>query len=375
MGTRVMILAGGTGGHVYPALAVARELLAGGHDVVWMGTRAGLEARVVPAAGIPVEWLAVSGLRGKGWRSTLAAPFMLLRALWQSLSILRRVKPQVVLGMGGFVSGPGGLTARTLGIPLVLHEQNRIPGTTNRWLARWARIVCEAFPSSFPASVGARWTGNPLRQEIAELKKVVSDKWRVAREEAAEGPALLTTHYSPLATRILVVGGSLGAKALNEAVPAALAAVGRPVRVRHQTGEAMRAETEARYAEAGIEARVEAFVENMAEAYAWADLAVCRAGAMTVSELSAAGLPAILIPFPYAIDDHQTHNARYLAEAGAAVLLPQTDLTPERLTAEIAALLERPERLRAMAECASELAKPEAARSVADICLHVATHH
>jgi UDP-N-acetylglucosamine--N-acetylmuramyl-(pentapeptide) pyrophosphoryl-undecaprenol N-acetylglucosamine transferase len=368
-----MILAGGTGGHVYPALAVARELLAGGHEVVWVGTQTGFEARVVPAAGIPVEWLAVSGLRGKGWRSTLAAPFMLLRAFRQSLSILRRVRPRVVLGMGGFVSGPGGLVARVLGIPLVLHEQNRIPGTTNRWLARWAKVVCEAFPGSFPASVGARWTGNPLRQEIAGLKAVVSGQLPAVSEE--DGRETPDTSYRQSTTdhwQLLVVGGSLGAKALNETIPAALAAVGRPVRVRHQTGEAMRAETQARYAEAGIEARVEAFVENMAEAYAWADLAVCRAGAMTVSELSAAGLPAILIPLPHAIDDHQTHNARYLVEAGAAVLLPQTELTPERLAREIAFLMSDPQQLNSMAESAAALAKPEAARTVAGICLEAA---
>lgn len=364
MGTRVMILAGGTGGHVYPALAVARELRTEGHEVVWMGTKTGLEGRVVPAAGIPVEWLSVSGLRGKGWRSKLAAPMMLLRALGQSLSILRRVKPQVVLGMGGFVSGPGGLMARWLGIPLVLHEQNRIPGTTNRLLARRAKVVCEAFPGSFPVSIGARWTGNPLRREIADLGKAARGDGQGTRAEE--------TDSGPLATRILVVGGSLGAKALNEVLPAAIAKAGVPVKIRHQTGEAMRAETEALYAEAGINATVEAFVENMAEAYAWADLAVCRAGAMTVSELSAAGLPAILIPFPHAIDDHQTHNARYLADAGAAVLLPQSELSPERLAAEIATLISQPEQMKAMAEKAAALAKPEAAQAVAGVCLEEA---
>ncbi|MGZ8246501.1 undecaprenyldiphospho-muramoylpentapeptide beta-N-acetylglucosaminyltransferase [Methylomagnum sp.] len=378
MGTRILILAGGTGGHVYPALAVARELLADGHDVVWMGTRAGLEARVVPTAGIPVEWLSVSGLRGKGWRNKLTAPFMLGRACLQSLGILRRVRPDVVLGMGGFVSGPGGLMARLLGIPLVLHEQNRIPGTTNRLLARWASVVLEAFPNSFPAKIGARCTGNPLRREIAALhEKVARGEGRGASNTDSFIPSSLTTNHSPLTTRLLIVGGSLGAKALNEAMPSALAAVRLPLKIRHQTGAAMRDDTAACYEAAGIEARVDAFVEDMAEAYAWADLAVCRAGAMTVSELSAAGLPAILIPFPYAIDDHQTHNARYLADAAAAVLLPQTELTPERLVAEIKALLEQPERLQIMAKRAASLAKPEAARAVADICLQTAltTHH
>lgn len=378
MGTRILILAGGTGGHVYPALAVAHELLADGHEVVWMGTRAGLEARVVPAAGIPMEWLSVSGLRGKGWRNKLAAPFMLARACLQALGILRRVRPAVVLGMGGFVSGPGGLMARFLGIPLVLHEQNRIPGTTNRWLARWASVVLEAFPDSFPAKIGARCTGNPLRREIAALHgKVASGEWLVARNSDSLPSSSLATHHSPPTTRLLIVGGSLGARALNEAMPSALAAVGAPLEIRHQTGAAMRDDTAARYAEAGIESRVDAFVEDMAEAYAWANLAVCRAGAMTVSELSAVGLPAILIPFPYAIDDHQTHNARYLADADAAVLLPQSELTPERMAQEIKALLGQPERLQAMAANAVSLAKPEAARTVADICLQAAltTHH
>lgn len=351
MGTRVIILAGGTGGHVYPALAVARELLSGGHEVVWMGTRTGLEARVVPAAGIPMEWLSVAGLRGKGWRRKFTAPFMLVRACWQALVILRRVRPRVVLGMGGFVSGPGGVMARWLRIPLVLHEQNRIPGTTNRLLARWAKVVLEAFPNSFPASASARCTGNPLRREIAALAET-------PRQEPKDPPNLL------------VVGGSLGAKALNEIVPAALAAAGLTVRIRHQTGAAMRAETAARYAEAGIDAQVEAYVEDMAEAYHSADLAICRAGAMTVSELSAAGLPAILIPYPHAIDDHQTRNARYLGDAGAAVVLPQTELTPERLAAEIRALVGDPSRLRAMAQNAAAQARPEAAETVARICVH-----
>ncbi|WP_221065554.1 undecaprenyldiphospho-muramoylpentapeptide beta-N-acetylglucosaminyltransferase [Methylomagnum ishizawai] len=355
MGTRIMILAGGTGGHVYPALAVARELLDAGHDVVWMGTRTGLEARVVPAAGIPMEWLSVAGLRGKGWRGKLTAPFMLLRAFRQALGILRRVKPDAVLGMGGFVSGPGGLLARMLGIPLVLHEQNRIPGTTNRWLARRASVVLEAFPDSFPAKMGARCVGNPLRREI------VAGGATPPREDVA-------------AVRLLIVGGSLGAKALNETVPEALARIGLPIAIRHQTGAALREETQALYARHGLPAQVDAFVEDMAAAYAWADLAICRAGAMTVSELAATGVPAILVPYPHAIDDHQTQNARYLADAGAAVLLPQPELNPERLAAELKALIGDPARLATMKTQATALARPEAARVVAAICLE-ATHH
>lgn len=346
-----MILAGGTGGHVYPALAVAQELLDDGHEVLWMGTRKGLEARVVPATGIPVEWLSVAGIRGKGWRGMLSAPFMLLRALRQSRSILRRVKPDVVLGMGGFVSGPGGLMAHFLGIPLILHEQNRVPGTTNRLLARWARVVLEAFPGSFPAETGARCTGNPLRRAIASLSpKAVSQ-----------------TLDRPL--RIMIVGGSLGAKALNEIVPEALARVDLPLSIRHQTGAALLAATAARYAQAGLAAEVLAFVEDMAAAYAWADLAICRAGAMTISEISAAGLPAILVPFPHAIDDHQTRNAQFLVDAGAAMVMPQSELNPAGLAQALEALVRTPGQLASMAARALQQARPGAAREVAEICL------
>jgi UDP-N-acetylglucosamine--N-acetylmuramyl-(pentapeptide) pyrophosphoryl-undecaprenol N-acetylglucosamine transferase len=350
-----MILAGGTGGHVYPALAVAQDLIARGHDVVWMGTRTGLEARVVPAAGIPMEWMDVSGLRGKGLQKKLSAPFMLLKALRQARAILKKVRPDVVLGMGGFASGPGGLMARWMNIPLVLHEQNRVPGTTNRLLAPRATVVLEAFPGSFAERIGAQATGNPLRREIAGLAQ---------RREPG-------SRHEPL--RLLIVGGSLGARALNETVPEALALAGLPFDIRHQTGQALRVETAERYRALGIDARVDAFLEDMAAAYAWADLAVCRAGAMTVSELSAAGLPAILIPYPHAIDDHQTRNAHVLADAGAAILLPQKELTPERLAAELQGLTHPPERLPAMSIQAAALAKPDATHRVADICLKEAS--
>lgn len=252
---------------------------------------------------------------------------------------------------GGIRLGAGGLMARLLGIPLVLHEQNRIPGTTNRWLARRAQAVLEAFPDSFAPKLGALCTGNPVRQEIVFLKREIGAGWD-----------------EPL--KILVLGGSQGARALNEIVPEALARVEMPIRVFHQTGEAMRAKTAVRYAQLRLSARIEAFVEDMAEAYAWADLVVCRSGAMTISELTAAGLPSILVPYPYAIDDHQTHNARYLVDNGAAVLIPQAELSAERLAEEITALMQEPARLKAMAERASALAKPDAAQVVAEICLN-----
>lgn len=357
MVSRVMILAGGTGGHVYPALAVAEDLRKNGHEVTWMGTAKGLEARVVPAAGIPMEWLSVAGLRGKGWRGKLTAPLMLFRALWQSQSILRRVKPDVVLGMGGFVSGPGGLMASLMGIPLVLHEQNRVPGTTNKLLAKRANVLLEAMPESFPAVAGAQCVGNPLRSEIAVLP-VKAETWQPTR---------------PL--NILIVGGSLGAKALNEIVPAALAKAAFSLNIRHQTGSAMRDETEARYVSEGLKAEVTAFVENMAEAYQWADLAICRSGAMTVSELAAAGLPAILVPYPHAIDDHQTQNGQYLAEIGAAILIPQAELTPDSLAHCLHNILSSADSLRSMAQHARKKACPDATRTVSGICLEQAETH
>lgn len=350
MVARVIILAGGTGGHIFPALAVAEELRDQGCELRWMGTLSGMEARLVPERGIPIEWLSVAGFRGKGWLAKLQAPFKLLLACWQAGRILRRFKPDVVLGMGGFVAGPGGLMAKLLGIPLVIHEQNRIPGTTNRLLVKCAKHILEAFPGSFAARTGAVCVGNPLRRTIVDAM--------AAGRPSREG-----------ALRLLVVGGSLGAKALNETVPEALALAGAGFIVRHQTGEAMRADTEARYARLGVEAEVTAFIKDMAAAYLWADLAICRSGAMTVSELAAASLPAILVPYPYAIDDHQTANARYLSDAGGAVLMPQSELTPQRLAEQLKNLMQERESLSSMSRKIHDLAEPDAAKKVATVCL------
>ncbi len=348
-----MILAGGTGGHVYPALAVARALRDQGHDVIWMGTRRGLEARVVPAEGIPLEWLSVEGIRGKSKLGLLKAPFMLLKALQQAWSALKRVRPDVVLGMGGFVSGPGGLVASAMGIPLVLHEQNRIPGTTNRLLAKRADVVLQAFPESFPASIGAITTGNPLRAGLQP---------KSALESLDRGPLC----------RLLIVGGSLGAKVLNETVPEAIAAFAGAIDVWHQTGLAMVEETTARYDALGLKVRVSAFIEDMAAAYDWADMAICRSGAMTVSELAAVGLPAILIPYPHAIDDHQTANARYLAEAGGAVLMPQAEVSVASLRDRLNVFLSSREWLSVMRVSCQKMAQPEATQRVVAICLEQA---
>lgn len=350
MVARVMILAGGTGGHIFPALAVAEELKDEGCELCWMGTQAGMEARLVPEQGIPIEWLAVAGFRGKGMLSKLKAPFKLLLAFWQAGRILRRFKPNVVLGMGGFVAGPGGIMARLMGIPLIIHEQNQIPGTTNRLLVKWSTKVLEAFPGSFPARVGAVFVGNPLRRALA----------------GAIPPQKGAINDPP---RVLIVGGSLGAKALNETVPEAIAKSGLRLEIRHQTGSALCAQTQETYARLGLDAEVVPFIQDMAEAYHWADFAICRAGAMTLSELASSGLPAILVPYPYAIDDHQTANARYFEQSGAALLLPQSQLTPESLAQALKNLIQDPKRLFAMSAKAQSLSKPDAAREVARICL------
>ncbi|MEI2743890.1 MAG: undecaprenyldiphospho-muramoylpentapeptide beta-N-acetylglucosaminyltransferase [Candidatus Competibacter sp.] len=353
----VLIMAGGTGGHVFPALAVAERLRGRGLPVVWMGTRRGLEATLVPKAGIPIEWVGVAALRGKGARRALEMPLMLGRALWQAGTILRRLRPRVVLGMGGFASGPGGVAARSLGIPLVVHEQNAIAGLTNRWLARIADRVLEAFPSTFPSARRALTVGNPVRERIAALP----------------GPAERFAGRAGL-PRLLVVGGSQGALALNQLVPRALALLAEHERpeVWHQAGGQLREAAEAAYREAGVTARLTPFIEDMAEAYGWADLVLCRAGALTVAELAAAGVGSILVPFPFAVDDHQTANARFLERGGAALIRQQDELTAEGLAALLRERLHDRGRLLMMAEAARTLAQFEAAEQVARACLEQA---
>jgi UDP-N-acetylglucosamine--N-acetylmuramyl-(pentapeptide) pyrophosphoryl-undecaprenol N-acetylglucosamine transferase len=352
----VMIMAGGTGGHVFPGLAVAEALHARGLDVVWLGTRRGLEARLVSEAGIPMEWIGIGGLRGKGLRTRLMAPLRLASALAQVLGILLRRRPRVVVGFGGFVAGPGGLMAVALRIPLVLHEQNAVPGLTNRWLARFARRVFTGFPVELPGAAARRhYVGNPVRANIAALEPPAQ------RLAGREGPM-----------RLLVIGGSQGAAALNRSVPAAvgkLPAQARP-QVWHQAGERHLEATNSAYAQAQVEARVEPFVANMAAAYAWADLVICRSGALTVAELATAGVPALLVPFPYAVDDHQRVNGQFLVDAGAALMVIEKDLTPERLADELMRLADR-SRLLAMAESARSVARVDAAARVADACVEL----
>jgi UDP-N-acetylglucosamine--N-acetylmuramyl-(pentapeptide) pyrophosphoryl-undecaprenol N-acetylglucosamine transferase len=354
MSAPILIMAGGTGGHVFPALAVARALRQHDEEIVWLGTRRGIEAELIPAEDIPLEVTRVAGLRGKGLLTWLLAPFKLMVALFDAIAVVRRRRPKVVLGMGGFASGPGGLAAWLLRKPLVIHEQNSVAGLTNRLLAGFAREVLEAFPGSFSASVRTQLVGNPVRPDIAALPV----------------PAERLRHRSG-ALRILVLGGSLGAKALNETVPQAIALLDENARpeILHQAGKATIDVARAAYVESGVDATIEPFIADVAAAYAWADIAICRAGALTVSELAAAGLGAILIPYPSAVDDHQTTNARYLVDAEAAVLMPQSELTPAKMAGEIRRCIDDRSLVLARAQRARELAKPEATREVADLCL------
>ena len=309
-----LIMAGGTGGHVFPALAVADALRARGYSVSWLGTQNGLEAELVPAAGYEIDFIGISGLRGKGLVGWLLAPMRIGHALWQSMRILRQRRPSLVLGMGGFVTGPGGVAAWLSRIPLVIHEQNAIAGLTNRLLARVASQVLSAFPQAF----GPRGLvcGNPIRENIAALPEPEQ------RFEGREGPL-----------RLLVLGGSLGAAVFNRVVPPALAAMPEQERplVLQQAGKRNIDEARRAYAQAGVEVDLRPFIDDMAEAYGWADLVLCRAGALTVSELAAAGVGSILVPFPYAVDDHQSANAAWLSDTGAAIVLPQNQMSEERL--------------------------------------------
>ena len=344
----ILIMAGGTGGHVFPALAVAEQLRASGYPVAWLGTHAGLEARVVPVHGIPMYWIKVKGLRGKGALRLLAAPFMLVWSLLQAAGVLLQVRPAAVLGMGGYATGPGGVAAWLFRRPLIIHEQNSVAGLTNRLLLPLAHPVLEAFPGSLKNAIH---TGNPVRRSIAEIPFCEPDL-RSRRP------------------RLLVVGGSLGATVLNEQVPAALAELGQQQQpeVWHQTGSGHIDEARKAYDAVGVEVRLDAFIEDMSAAYQWADLVLCRAGALTVAELAAVGVASILVPYPYAVDDHQTANARHLVDAGAAVLMPQSQMTPRRL-AEQLKLLQQAERLVEMPRKARQKAMPEAAQRVADICV------
>ncbi len=348
----IMIMAGGTGGHVFPALAVADCLRDADWRVVWMGARGGMEAALVPKRGYDMAWVSFSGLRGKGLFAAFMLPLRLVVAFWQSARAILRERPDVVLGLGGYISFPGGMMAVLLNRPLVVHEQNSIAGLANKVLARVADRVLAAFPGALP---GAELTGNPVRSEIAALPAPA------ARYRARRGPL-----------HVLVVGGSLGAQVLNEIVPRALALLPEAQRpqVTHQSGLRHLDQLGAQYAAAGVSGRLIAFIDDMAEAYGAVDLVICRAGALTVSELAAAGVASILVPYPHAVDDHQSGNAKYLVDASAAILLPQAEFTPQRL-AELLAGQTR-EGLHGMAERARALARPDATAAVAQACIEAA---
>lgn len=353
--SRILIMAGGTGGHVFPALAVADLLRTAGHEVEWLGTAKRIEARVVPEAGIKLNTILVEGVRGKSKLSLLLAPFNMVKAVLQARAVVRRFNPDVVLGMGGFASGPGALAAYLHGAPLVIHEQNAIAGVTNTQSRRFARRVLQAFPNAFKSGEQGEVVGNPIRGPILEIAAPAE------RFANRQGPI-----------RLLVVGGSLGALAINELVPQMLAqlSVDERPQVLHQTGEQHFEQTQAAYVAAGVEAEVVPFIASMDKAYAAADLVICRAGALTVSEIAIAGVAALFVPFPYAVDDHQSANAAYLVQAGGADLIQQRDLTVERLLDWIKQHSSR-DKLLAMAERAREQGRPDAGQRVADICLEV----
>jgi UDP-N-acetylglucosamine--N-acetylmuramyl-(pentapeptide) pyrophosphoryl-undecaprenol N-acetylglucosamine transferase len=346
----ILIMAGGTGGHIFPGLAVAEQMRAAGWDVVWMGARGGMEERLVPRHGYRAAWIRARAARGKGLVQKLLLPANLLYSFWESARHIRSLKPDVVLGLGGYVAFPGGMMASLLDRPLALHEQNAVAGLANRVLAGVSDKVMVAFPGALK---GAEWTGNPVRSEIAAMALPE------ARFQGRQGPM-----------RILVVGGSLGAQALNEALPKAICLLKEKPQVVHQAGEKHLETLKANYAAAGVEGELVAFIDDMARRYAEADLVICRAGAVTIAELSAGGMASILVPFPHAVDDHQRANAKFLAENGAAILIQQSDLSPQKLAGLIGSLDRS--KLLGMARKARALGKPDAARVVAERCMQLA---
>ena len=357
--SRVMIMAGGTGGHVFPALAVAEILMANNIDVSWLGTRKGIESELIPKRGIDLNYLNIEGLRGRGLLALLRAPFKLLSSVLQACSVISQFNPSVVLGMGGFASGPGAVAAKLKGIPLVIHEQNSVAGTTNKLSAKLATKIMQGFPNTFKQ---AEWCGNPIRPEIAALHH---DSGRL---ENRSGPL-----------RLLVLGGSRGALAINKIVPQALAVIDSQHRpeVLHQVGKQHLDLTKSLYLDQGHDinsssVRIVPFIEKMEEAYAWADFVICRSGALTVAELTAVGLGAFLIPFPFAIDDHQTINAQWMVDSGAAEMLSESNLTAQKLADFIKQISDNRDQCIVMSQCAKSIAKLGAADRVAEACMEVA---
>lgn len=356
MSFSAVVMAGGTGGHIFPGLAVAQELRRQGWQIAWLGTSQGMEAKLIPEAGIALHCISAVGLRGKDWKSLIRAPWVLIKAFIQAINIIRHLKPNLVIGFGGFVSGPGGLAAWLLRVPLVIQEQNAIAGTTNRCLAPLAAKVLTGFPHSFKPQIKACWTGNPVRAELLNLA-VPQDRFL-----KRQGPL-----------KLLIIGGSRGARVLNCQVPVALQklSLASDLEIWHQTGEAGFESCVQAYEQAGLSARVEPFIADMAKAYGWADLVLCRAGALTIAELSSVGVASLLVPFPFAIDNHQWHNAAFLQKAGGALILLESDLNPDSLAAQLLALLSDRAQLICMAKAAYSVSKRDAIYRVTENCLEV----
>jgi UDP-N-acetylglucosamine--N-acetylmuramyl-(pentapeptide) pyrophosphoryl-undecaprenol N-acetylglucosamine transferase len=350
----VLIMAGGTGGHIFPGLAVAESLHRNGVAVRWLGATGAMEGQRVPAAGIELDTVDIAGLRGKGISRWLLMPWRLLRAVYQAFSIMGARRPACAISFGGYAAGPGGLAAMLRGVPLLVHEQNRVPGLTNRVLSKFAKIALQAFPGTWPESLHARTCGNPVRQQLVSVEP--PDQRMSGRTGVL---------------RLLVTGGSQGARFLNRLLPAALELMqtGERPEVRHQAGRGWIDETRGYYRKAGVEAEVSEFIDDMAGAYSWADLVVCRSGALTVSELAAVGVAAILVPFPHAVDDHQSRNAEFLVEAGAANMMPEVDCGPESMAAVLASLLGNRDELTKMACAARSVSVPDSAERVAALCM------
>lgn len=350
----ILIMAGGTGGHVYPALAVALTLRSKSKNILWLGTHHGLEARVVSNAGIDLKRINVRGLRKKGFMALIIAPLQLIWALLQSLAVMIRYRPSLVIGMGGFVSGPGGIAAWLTRKPLFIHEQNAVAGTTNRLLAPFAQVVFEAFPNTFNSKINAKTVGNPVREDITDLP-LPKDRFSARKGRM----------------RLLVLGGSQGALTLNKKIPAALALIDpkdRPI-IRHQCGEKTFKEACKAYKNYDLDVELSTYIEDIDSAYAWADLVICRAGALTVAELCAAGVPAIFIPYPSAVDDHQTENAKLMTKAGAAIIIQENDLTLELLSSLLLDWLQSRHLLLEKANKARSLAQPNSLFQITDLCL------
>lgn len=353
---RILIMAGGTGGHVYPALAVAENLREQGATILWLGIDSGLEFRTVPAKGYELTTIKVTGIRGKGLLNLLLAPFTLCAATFDAMKIIRQFKPDAVLGMGGYVSGPGGLAAWFLRVPLFIHEQNAIAGLTNRLLAPFAKMIMQGFPDTFGSGNRVKTTGNPVRREIIESSIRKTQKMKEGQDHVC----------------LLILGGSLGARSLNQTIPSAVKCLPEDNRFQiwHQTGIQHLQSTKEIYEACGLPgARIDAYIEDMASAYEWADLVLCRAGALTLAELCVSGLASILVPYPHAVDDHQTANAKFLSDSGAAVLLPESEMQEDVLATMLDGFFHARSRLQAMAEKTRQLAYLDATEQVAKICL------